>query len=253
VLRNEKNPNFRADTALGLAFIKWDQRVTDALIEALNDTELTWSESLLTGTQYGVSVATMATEALAKQGNKRGIEAIAPRILEGMWTVEHTMEVFRYMGPPAIEYLVPGLKMEKWISRERAAASLGEIGDAQSTDALIAALGDEHWKVRRRAAEALGKIKDTTAIEPLSKALDDESGDVQDKARDALVRIGGPAVIALIQALKHEDANVRQRAAFALGDIGSAKALDALTEAKEDKSGWVRNAVKGAIKKIQKK
>ena len=60
VLKNDKNPNIRADTAMCLAFIRWDPKVTEALIEALNDNESTKSESFLMGTHYGMSVAAVA-------------------------------------------------------------------------------------------------------------------------------------------------------------------------------------------------
>ena len=41
--------------------------------------------------------------------------------------------------------------------------------------------------------------------------------------------------------------------AYALGDIGNPRALEALTQATHDKSWFVRSAAKGAIKSIQKK
>ena len=73
------------------------------------------------------------------------------------------------------------------------------------------------------------------------------------KTLEALGKIGEPAINPLLQALKHEDSGVRQKAAFILGSIGDASALEALTQAKEDKSWFVRDAAKGALKKIQKK
>jgi HEAT repeat protein len=42
--------------------------------------------------------------------------------------------------------------------RERAAWALGEIGDAQAVERLLALTRDKDWEVRGRAAEALWQI-----------------------------------------------------------------------------------------------
>ncbi len=253
VLKNDESPNIRADAATMLAFIKWDPRVTEALVQALNDGGSTWSKSVFMGTQAEQNVSAFAAQALAKLGDKGGIAALVPRVLEGMWTVGQTVGFFEYVGQPAVEYLIQGLEMESWESRERAAASLGEIGDTQAVEPLIDVLGDEHLKVRITAMEALGKIKDLKALEPLAQALDDEDGSVRRKAIEALKNMGEAALESLIEALKHKDSGVRQDVASALGDIGGARALEALTQAKEDKSWWVRRAANGALKRVQKR
>jgi hypothetical protein len=61
---------------------------------------------------------------------------------------------------------------------------------------------------------AQGEIKDRT------EALKHEGGEVRQAAFEVLVKIGGPAVPALIEALKDEDSDVRQVAAWALVKIG---------------------------------
>jgi hypothetical protein len=61
---------------------------------------------------------------------------------------------------------------------------------------------------------AQGEIKDRT------EALKYESDEVRQSAFEVLVKIGGPAVPALIEALKDEDSDVRQVAASALVKIG---------------------------------
>lgn len=51
--------------------------------------------------------------------------------------------------------------------RWRAAAALGEIGDARAVEPLIVALRDPHGWVCKEAIVALGKIGDPRAVEPL--------------------------------------------------------------------------------------
>lgn len=58
-----------------------------------------------------------------------------------------------------MEYLIQGLKMKDWKSRERAAASLGEIGHVKAVEPLTQVLNDNNKKVRKAAEEALEKIK----------------------------------------------------------------------------------------------
>jgi HEAT repeat protein len=252
VLHNDSAPNNRAEAALALAFVKWDARVVDALIESLSDNESVHFESMF-GTSAGDTVGAYATHALAKLRDKRGIAAMTPKALEPHWTVQGTAEVFEYVGEPAVEYLIQGLNMEKWESRERAAASLGAIRDARSCQPLIYALRDEHWKVRRRAAEALGRIRDPNAVGPLAEAFNDESRDVRDSAFAAIVEIGKPAVQILANTLRHPNDRVRERTVRALGAIGDVEALTSLVDTMNDQSRGVRGAAKDAVKRIRRK
>ena len=59
------------------------------------------------------------------------------------------------------------------------------------------------------------------AVDPLIQALTDNNGDIfRKRASEILSRIGKPAVIPLIQALKDEDRYLRCGAADSLGKIG---------------------------------
>lgn len=246
VLENDKNPNIRADTATCLAFIKWDPRVTEALIQALYDKEKPPRPEIFgipipDYTKIPMSVQEVAAHALAKIGVTK--EVIAEYFNQGL-KVEKIPE--------------PSPVSDEKLGIERAAEILAYcnelgIGDAQPVKPLINALKTGDPQVRSAAAEALGNKKDVKVIEPLAQALNDESRDVRSKAIEALGKIGEPAIETLIQALKHKETVIRQSAAYALGDIGDIRALEALTQAKEDKSWWVRSAAKGTLKKIQKK
>jgi HEAT repeat protein len=64
--------------------------------------------------------------------------------------------------------------------------------------------------------------------------LKDKNYAGRQKAAEAIVKIGPPAVQALIDALKNESRAVRWRAAEALGKIGDASAVPALIEVIKD-------------------
>ncbi len=62
------------------------------------------------------------------------------------------------------------------------------------------------------------------------------------------------AVDSLIAVLKDNDRFVRQEAVCALGKIGGARALEALTQALvEEKNGFVQDSIKKAVERLQPK
>lgn len=124
--------------------------------------------------------------------------------------------------------------------------------DASAVPALIGRMTDknEDKNLRRHAAEALGEIGDASAVPALAEALKDK--DIRGSAIEALVKIGKPAVPALIEALKNENKDVRWIAATALGDRGDASAIPTLIEALEEEKHWVRQITIEALVKIGK-
>jgi HEAT repeat protein len=93
------------------------------------------------------------------------------------------------------------------------------IGDPQAVQAL------RSENVRRAAAEALVKIG-TPAVPALIQALGDSDWDVRRAAAEALGAIGDPqAIPALIQALGDSSWGVRRAAAWALGKLGDPQAV----------------------------
>lgn len=101
----------------------------------------------------------------------------------------------------------------------------------------------EHEPLRRAAVNTLGKTGNPLVLEALVDALlFDDSPAVRDTAAAALSQLGGAAVPALQALLAHPEAEVRARAADALGRIGppAAAALPALRERLRDASPEVR-------------
>jgi HEAT repeat protein len=111
------------------------------------------------------------------------------------------------IGKPAVEPLsVALLRHPRPRVRENSAIVLGKIKDMESIGPLIMALRtDKSYQVRMWSAEALGKMAETWPISSL-----------------------GDAVQALIEALKDIDPNVRQKSAYALGNMKAMIAVPAL-------------------------
>ena len=87
--------------------------------------------------------------------------------------------------------------------------------------------------MRDEAAVLLGAIKHEKAVAPLVQALNDEHTYVQGSTARALVKIGEPAVDALIQALQERGWDVKCGAAGALGEIGAKRTVGPLVQALE--------------------
>jgi HEAT repeat protein len=106
------------------------------------------------------------------------------------------------------------------------------------------------YSVRESAVEALGRIGDAEAVPGLLAALGDANADVREAAAAALGEIGAPAVPGLLAALRDADADVREAAAKALGEIGDAAAVPGLLAALGDAEANVREAAAKALGQI---
>ena len=140
----------------------------------------------------------------------------------------------------AVEPLIAALKNNELSGvRWKAAEALSKIG-APAVDALIGALRHHDDDVRWKAAIALGEIGDPRAIEPLIALLCDEDRFVKGRAAHALGLFGEAAVDPLIRALREGDGNLRWGAAIALGKIRDTRAVEPLIRALADKYENVR-------------
>lgn len=193
------------------------------------------------------------------------------------------------IGKNAIDQLIDALQHEKWYVRRKISEILGELQDKRVVSSLIEILKEEkNSYVRETCVESLGKIGKKTTIPFLISLLIDKDPQVRIEAalalgkmnavravpslcnnlsaknagvRWAAVRAIGAikdakaAVIPLISLLDEEkESNIRDWAAWALGEIGDTQAIKPLVEAlKKDRSPDVRQEADLALEAIAKK
>jgi len=158
---------------------------------------------------------------------------------------------------PSVESLILDLKNHKSNIRMDAAAKLGKSKDKRAVGPLCGALEDKSLDVRHQVVYALGALGeiDEGATKCLVKALEDR--DVNAAAGDSLITIGGPAIKALIEALK--DPGIKEEAVGLLGKIGEGKppvkvkgdVIEPLCGALRDKSAEVREKAALALGEIK--
>ena len=188
----------------------------------------------------------------------RPLERVAPTRPGPCQTTRRRICVLPLFGPPNVDRLkargdVPGLikaleyqKLRR--VRRDAAAALGQIGDAEAVQPLIAGLRDDNPSVRLACAEALGQIGDVGALDPLIALLKSPAVDIRKAAAESLGQIGdGGSLGPLKDALKDASWSVRRAAAGALGQIGDADAVEPLKVAYEDLDSNVRRAAGEAL------
>jgi len=149
----------------------------------------------------------------------------------------HAETALRRTGQPAVPALVEALGSKEPLAREKAARTLGAIGEfaMEAAPALETVLDDKQLEVRLAAAKGLWNIsKNADAVVPVLAALLGSKGppaaDTPDLRRnffqsvvEALCRIGPPAkaaIPALNRKAKDENRLIRESAQRALREIG---------------------------------
>ena len=120
-------------------------------------------------------------------------------------------------------------------ARRRAIEQLAAVEPVDGVGPLHQALGED-WQVRRRAVQALAARGDEPLVEAVVSALRDSHRDfsVLSSALQLLAMTGVDVTMALVDLLRHPDADLRIQAALALGSRARPEAVDALLEALND-------------------
>ena len=166
-------------------------------------------------------------------------------------------------GEITIEYFLRILKdkSENVEVRHAVAMALGYIAQEQFIDPLIEILNDkkESFFIRAAALRALEKMQDVIGRAEFILGTLKRAQNVADKrfldrvSSNPLFRGSDRILVALIEALKDEDAAIRSSAARSLGEIATEKAYTPLKKlAKEDSEYFVRKSAEEAMAKIQK-
>jgi HEAT repeat protein len=136
-------------------------------------------------------------------------------------------------------------------ARVRAIAHLASMEPVDGVGPLHRARGDD-WQVRRTAVKALADRRDPALVDALVSALRDRHRDfsVLSSALQLLTMTGVDVTAALIDLLRHPDADLRIQAALALGTQGQAEAATALLAALDDPDANVRFHAIDALGKL---
>ncbi len=201
------------------------------------------------------------------------------RVVQGAaW--QRAREAFLALG--FVDYYIRRLDSRSWWSRAEAAEKLGYIGSEKATRPLVGHMDDPVGEVRVRIARALGRIGTPEALDHLIEAL-------KDPGRWSAIRVGGiliksgeaaaerligafpslplharlaaidifarirtlKAVPLLTELMEDPEADIRARAAFALGATGDPGSTDALTGALGDPAWPVRAMAAKALGRIR--
>jgi HEAT repeat protein/outer membrane protein assembly factor BamB len=172
---------------------------------------------------------------------------------------QHTFEIIRQIGPPAIPLLVELLRHEEVSFRRFTADALIDLApDTESSQpALRRALRDEDPMVAGDAARALGALGEraSSSVAALVNSLSHADPYVRIYAAEALASIGpkaGAAAKDLARALGDPIPGVRWAAGEALAGIGPAAqlAVPQLIEALKDEFLYVRICAAEALASI---
>jgi HEAT repeat protein len=151
------------------------------------------------------------------------------------------------VGSDAVPFLIVMLN-DKNSDVPRVADALGQIGDIQAVEPLVAALNHSDGAAREAAANALVKFG-IPAVKPLLGMLRSENAEVINIAARTLAQIGTVSIDPLITALQDANIGVRWAAIWTLGEIRDTRALAPLLRALQDIN--TREAVAWALGKIK--
>ncbi|GER93042.1 hypothetical protein A45J_0773 [hot springs metagenome] len=144
--------------------------------------------------------------------------------------------------------------------RLSAMEELGKIGDGDSVMAIMKVVENqgEDWKIKIRAIKLLAEIKNPMTVDLLIKVLDDPffTYDCPALKWNAAIALGNfknyaKAVDALIDALNDKTLYVKEAAIQSLGEIGDRRAVPYLVLALSDKSFAIRISAIKALGKIR--
>ena len=181
-----------------------------------------------------------------KRGNT-GMVLLAFDKLDSDFMEEHCLDTLSRMGPvaatdDAIETLLPLAEKRN----KDAIEILGKMGATAAVDTLIEYVdADSDAALQKVTFRALGEIGDEAAVQPLADKLLMENDIVRPRAARALGLIGDTrAIKPLSEALKaDEDPNVRAQAAWALRQIGTKRALEAVVDHGSDDTFVVQTEI----------
>ena len=251
-----KNP---VERVRGVQELMWIEgpRAADALVSTLQDEN--WD------------VRAAAIRALISRGDPRG-QSYVTQLLSTRWNTK-AADLLVTMGPQGVEALVAALAeppRRSWPA-VRVLQRLGWVPESEQHRAVFAVVEGKYseaarcgsaaiepllaaLKERHAAAEeivtALGEINDQRSVPALIDLLA-SFGPERTAALEGLKNLCSVSSEPLLQALKHENARVREGAALALGELRDIRCLQPLLDAFPDEDHTVRAAVAFALGELK--
>jgi len=130
---------------------------------------------------------------------------------------------------------------------EKAAEALGRLGDARAEPVLLSTLQSKETSVRQAAVSALGALGQATSAAAVVAMLRDSDWTVRDRAVNAAAQIGAATVEPLLALHNDPDPAVRTMVARALGKVADPRTVDPLLPMLEDSDTNVREAAATAL------
>lgn len=118
------------------------------------------------------------------------------------------------------------------------------------TEWLVPFLSDPAREVRQCAALGLAIKPGESAVQPLVQALSDEDSMVSSLAVNALVKIGSPAVPALMEVVKKAPQSARIHALRALAEIRDHRAIPVMMKVMEEDSVLLQHWAKEGLDRL---
>jgi hypothetical protein len=151
-------------------------------------------------------------------------------------------------APLMVKKAVEALDSLEPEQQAQAIKALGQIDHRAARDALAGAVQHPSRDVRIKAALELSRFKDPRAVPGLIDAQ--RAWQLRWEFVRTMVRIGPAAVPGLLAAINDDDAELREYAAHALGEIKEMLALPALEKLIKDPVASVREAATKAMERI---
>ncbi|TQQ82872.1 HEAT repeat domain-containing protein [Halonotius terrestris] len=195
--------------------------------------------------------------AALKEHEKRGNTEMILMALDSLdsdFMEEHCLDALERMGPvaatdEAIETMLARAEKRK----KPAIRILGKMGATEAVETLIEYVdADSDAPLQKVTFRALGEIGDDRAVQPLADKLLMDNDVVRPQAARALGLLGDTrAIKPLSETLKaDDDANVRAQAAWALRQIGTKRALEAVVDHGSDETFVVQTELDKAREEL---
>lgn len=242
-----------------------DVRVVKPLLARLNDPEVAVQRAIIDVlgqlgdvravepllTQLDVPAADVrraVVKALGQLGDARAAEPLLALLNTSSFDIRSAVRnALVQIGPAAVAPSLMRLGDPK-AARSSIVNILGQIGDTQAVEPLLALLNDPEVAVREAVATALGQLHDTRAVEPLLERLDDPDSAVRWAVAAALGHLSDARVVeSLLTRLDDSEVIVRRIVAWSLGQLGDTRAVDPLLARLDDTEVSVRQNVVWAL------